>query len=228
MNGMTQTTEERIGIFGGTFNPIHHGHLRAAEEIREHFVLSRVFFVPARIPPHKHHESIASPVHRLRMVQLAIEGNASFAASDFELSREKTSYSIFTIEHFHRRHNSPNTQFFFLMGVDSFMEIPTWKDYTQLFSLTHIVVMSRPGFLDQKPATVLPFDVAEKFNYNAARRVFTHDSGHHLYFHQITMLEISSSDIRRRIGEHRSVRYLIPETVEHYVAKHGLYQAKTG
>ena len=216
-------TSERVGLFGGTFNPIHYGHLRAAEEIREFFHLSRVFFVPARIPPHKNGTTITSPSHRLRMVQLAIEDNAFFAASDFEVKQKRTSYSIYTIEHF-RETVGPHTELFFLMGIDSFREIITWKDYVRLFSLINLVVMSRPRFSRPDPSHILPVDVAKDFDYNRDHHFFRHPSGHRLYFHEITLLEISSSAIRRQIRQGQSVRYLIPPAVEDYTTKHGLFR----
>jgi nicotinate-nucleotide adenylyltransferase len=218
---MTETVE-RVGILGGTFNPIHLGHLRAAEEIREHFSLATVFFVPSRTPPHKEHTALASSRQRLEMVQLALEGNPSFAVSDFELTQEQTSYSIFTIEHFRERYGD-DRELYFLMGMDSFLEITTWKDYNRLFSLTNIVVVSRPGFQEQDPADVLPVDAADNFDYNPIQRVFTHVSGHRLFMHRTSLLEISSSEIRSRIEKDLSVRYLVPEAVLRYVSDHGLY-----
>ncbi len=214
---------QRIGLFGGTFNPIHYGHLRAAEEICEHFRMSKIIFVPAHIPPHKNGEVLTAPEHRLRMVRLAIEGNSLFAASDFEITQERTSYSILTVEHFRNQHG-PRMELFFLVGIDSFLEITTWKEYVRLFSLTNLVIMSRPGFLERDPLSALPVDVAQKFDYNPDHRFFEHPSGHRLYFHQITLLEISSSGIRQRIKERQSVRYLLPAEVEAYIGKHGLFQ----
>lgn len=220
---MEKSPKERLGIFGGTFNPIHYGHLRAAEEILEQFSLSEIVFVPARIPPHKHNNPIAAPEHRLRMVQLAIEDNPCFSLSDFELARKQTSYSIFTVKHFREEYGS-GKELFFLMGMDSFLEITTWKDYTQLFALTNIIVVSRPGFSDQDPANVLPVDVAKDFDYNPIQRVFTHISGSRLYIHQVLLLDISSSEVRRRVENQQPVQDLIPETIERYIVKHGLYQ----
>jgi len=220
--GTSENAVERIGLFGGTFNPIHWGHLRAAEEIQEDFQLKKVVFIPALIPPHKNGESILSSQHRLQMVQLAIHDNPGFTISDFEIRRSRTSYSIFTIEYFQRELGF-KAALFFLMGIDSYLEISTWKDFNRLFSLSNFIVMARPGYPKEEISKALPVDVAEDFYYNPQKKCYVHSSDHKVFFREITLLDISSSEIRRRIKTCRSVRYLVPPGVDEYIKQHNLY-----
>ncbi|MBW1679480.1 MAG: nicotinate-nucleotide adenylyltransferase [Deltaproteobacteria bacterium] len=219
----TANNNERIGLFGGTFNPIHWAHLRAAEEIQEYFQLKKVIFIPARYPPHKNGESIVSPGPRLQMVNLAIDSNPAFATSDFEIKRNCKSFSIFTIEYF-RKELGPNSSLFFLMGMDSFLEISTWKDFARLFSLANFIIMSRPGYLKKEIAKSLPVDVANNFHYNSEENYYVHPSHHKIFFQEITLLDIASSEIRSRIKNRHSIRYLVPPIVEDYIKKYKLYQ----
>ncbi|MEI9477177.1 MAG: nicotinate-nucleotide adenylyltransferase [Deltaproteobacteria bacterium] len=133
---------KRIGLFGGTFNPIHLGHLRGAEDIRESFGLDRVVFLPAAIPPHKLRDDVIEPRPRLEMVKLATLANPFFSVSDVEIERSGKSYSIDTLRYFRER--QPDS-FFFILGMDAFVEIETWKEYQKLFSLCNFIVMARPG-----------------------------------------------------------------------------------
>jgi len=213
----------RIGLFGGTFNPIHLGHLRSAEEIRESFQLQQVVFIPSAFPPHKEGKEIISPIHRIEMVNIAIEGNPGFSASDIETKRPGKSYSIETIDHFNTIHCSDLT-LFFIMGIDAFNDITTWKDYTYLFSCCNLVVTTRPGYKVTSLKTVLPADVTGDFSYVPEEGRFDHISNFSLYFQDITLMDVSSSIIRKRIKEGRSIHYLLPEKVIEYIKIHRLYQ----
>ncbi|WAC08190.1 MAG: nicotinate-nucleotide adenylyltransferase [Thermodesulfobacteriota bacterium] len=217
-----QTEKERIGLFGGTFNPIHVGHLRAAEEIHEFFHLDKIIFIPARIPPHKTEKAIIAPDHRLNMVKLAIQDNPRFEVSNFEIQRDSKSYSIITIEHFQKKLGL-NTSLFFLMGMDAFLEINTWKDFSQLFSLTNFIIMSRPGYHKKASADLFSIDGNKNFAYNPEGNYYTHSTGHKLFFQEITLLDFSSRAIRSRLKGKRSIRYLVPPVIENYIKKHGLY-----
>lgn len=214
---------DRIGLFGGTFNPIHLGHLRAAEEIQENFQLKKVIFIPARIPPHKQKEAIVSPKHRLNMVRLAIKDNPGFTISDFEIKRDSKSYSILTIEYF-RKKLGLKTSLFFLMGMDSFLEITTWKDFARLFSLANFIIMSRPGYPKKEISELLPVDVAKNFHYNSQGDCYVHSSLHKIFFQEITLLDFSSSAIRNRIKAKLSIRYLVSPKIEGYIKRYDLYQ----
>jgi nicotinate-nucleotide adenylyltransferase len=213
----------RIGLFGGTFNPIHTGHLRSAEEIRELFELKRIVFIPSAIPPHKDEMGIISPSHRIEMVNLAIEGNPDFSSSDIEIKRSGKSYSIETINHFKMMHGS-DLVLFFIMGMDAFIDISTWKDCVYLFSCSNFVVTTRPGYHRIKLEDILPFDVVRDFSYHPEEDRFIHTSNLSLYFRDITHLDISSSMIRKRIKEELSIRYLLPERVIEYIKVNGIYK----
>jgi nicotinate-nucleotide adenylyltransferase len=212
--------EKRIGLFGGTFNPIHMGHLRGAEEIREAFGLQQVIFIPAAIPPHKVTEEVIEAKHRLEMVRLATANNPFFSTTDIELSRPEKSYSIDTIRYLRERH--PDI-FFFILGRDAFVEIETWKEFQHLFSLCNFIVMTRPGFQKTLSTSPLPEALVPVFRYDQEIKGWIHTSGHTLHFKDITVLDISSTKVRELIERGESVRYLIPGEVEAYIQKNRLY-----
>lgn len=211
--------KERIGLFGGTFDPIHLGHLRCAQEIGEAFHLSQVIFILAATPPHKEDRPIISTKHRWNMVKVAIADNPAFISSDVEIRREGKSYSIETISYYHRNLRE-GERLFFILGADSFCEMETWKDYPQLFTLCDFIVISRPHF-DPMQARVLR---SEGFQREGGEDRFLHPSGHSLYLHEVTPIGISSTEIRRAIKDGRSITYLVPKEVEEYILKQGLYQ----
>lgn len=210
----------KIGLFGGTFNPIHHAHLRIAEEIREHFMLSKVIFVPAATPPHKPLADDLSFGDRLRMVEHAVRGNRFFSVSDLEGKREGKSYSIDTIRQF--RELYPGDEFFFIMGSDSFADFGSWKQYAAIFSCCNIVTITRPGSrISLRDA--LPVDIAHEFCYHDAEKRLSHRSGYSVYSIEGTQLDISSTDIRSRIRKGLSIKYLVPESVERYIIQQRFY-----
>ena len=217
----TETGKKRVGLFGGTFNPIHLGHLRGAEEIRESFGLEEVIFTPAAIPPHKEAEGIMDPLHRLEMVQRATLKNPWFSVSDIELKRPGKSYSIDTLRYFKEIHQG---SLFFILGGDAFFEIETWREYETLFSLCHFIVMTRPSSQKKGEAIELPEGLAPFFGYDPVIEGWIHVSGNHLYLKEITFLDISSTQVRELIEKGGSVRYLIPTEVEAYIEEKGLYR----
>jgi nicotinate-nucleotide adenylyltransferase len=211
----------KIGLFGGTFNPVHLGHLRAAEEIREKFGLEKTIFIPAHVPPHKK-DSVVSAQHRFEMVKTALEDNPHFIVSDIELRRQGNSYSFDTIGHFSREYG-PGAELFFIMGADAFREIHTWKQYPEFFSLCNFIVMSRPGSLEPEPEKNAPAGFAAMFTFNPGGPHYEHRSGRRMYFCRISPLDISSTGIRQAVREGRSVKYLVPDSVAGYILKHNLY-----
>ncbi len=210
--------EKKIGLFGGTFNPIHLGHLRGAEEIREAFQLHEVIFIPAALPPHKTAERITEAQHRLEMVKLAIHKNSHFTTSDIELKRPGKSYSIETIRYFRERFQS---SLYFILGRDAFVDIETWKDFQNLFSLCNFIVMTRPGI---QKGPLLPEALMPAFRYDQGASAWMHVSGNTIFFKEINFLDISSTKIRELVEKGESVKYLIPPEVEAYIENHGLYQ----
>ena len=188
----------RIGILGGTFNPIHIGHLILAEEACFKLKLDKLIFVPTFIPPHKDMEPEMNPQDRLKMVQLAIEDNPSFEVSRFEIDSKKKSYSIDTLKEF-RRIYGDDAELYFITGSDSLKDLFSWKDINDIFKISKFIVANRPGY----PFKDLPKE---------AEAVV------------ITPIEVSSQDIRKRIKEGRSIRYLVPEKVRKYILEHNLYK----
>jgi len=214
---------ERIGLLGGTFDPIHYGHLRAAEEIRQIHSLSWVEFLPDRIPPHKTDRPTTDIAHRLAMIQLALAGNPAFRVSEVEAFREGKSYLVDTLEGYKKQYPE-QTSLFFIMGMDSFREIATWHRYSELFSLAHFFVISRPGYPRPLLGEVVSHEVATSFlSPSEDASILEHKSGHSVYFHETTLLGISASGIRECIRKGKDPRYLLPEDVRKYILQHRLY-----
>lgn len=212
----------RIGIFGGTFNPIHLAHLRSAEEVREIQGLHRVLFVPSATPPHKRQDGLVAPEHRLAMVRLAIAGNPGFTLSTIEIERPGRSYSVDTLRALHAR--MPGTAFAFIMGFDAFREIDTWKEYERIFELADLVVTSRPPAVQEELREALPVAVRSHFCYRAGQ--LEHRTGNRIIFQRICDLDISASAIRQQLSRGASIRYLVPPAVARYIARHGLYAGR--
>jgi len=166
-------------------------------------------------------EDVIEPRTRLEMVKRATLTNPFFSVSDVELERSGKSYSIDTLRYFRER--QPDS-FFFILGKDAFVEIETWKEYQNLFSLCNFIVMARPGFGKTPPSSQLPDVLVSSFHYDQEGRYWLHQSGHALYFKEITFLDISSTKIRELIEKGKSVKYLVPPDVEAYIQTHGLYQ----
>lgn len=211
-----------IGIMGGTFNPIHFGHLRIAEEVREVFGLDKVFFIPTYQPPHKENGSLISPEYRLEMVRLAINDNPFFEVSDIEIKRGGRSYSIETLKELHKKY--PKTDFSFIVGADSFNDITTWCGYEELFKFTSFIVIPRPGYPVKKIGEVLPVELARKFWYDAEKAVYANDYGTFVAYMETTLFGISASGIRKTVKEGKSTRYILPKEVGDYIAKNKLYK----
>jgi len=216
---------KKIGLFGGTFNPIHLGHLRPAEEICDDFDLDQVIFIPASCPPHKTKEGIIPAPLRLEMVRLAIADNPRFSLSEVELERKGRSYSIETIEFF-RQKFGPEAHLYFILGLDAFLEINTWKEYTALFRLCHFVVMTRPGFEKNFSREHLPVELSGDFCYDDPQMGYAHVSGFFVYPREITALDISSTRIREYLQKGQSVKYLLPAPVEMFIYRNQLYRTK--
>jgi nicotinate-nucleotide adenylyltransferase len=211
----------RIGLFGGSYNPIHFGHLRAAEEVREAVALDIVYFIPAASPPHKPDDRLAPPDHRLRMTQLATKGNRHFMVSDVELRRGGRSFTIDTVRHFHETTRG-KSDFFLLIGMDQFDELETWKDCQALAGLCDILVHTREekAYDDSTKSSLAALG---RLGYAKSDREYVHPSGHTLSFIKTTSLPISATMIRSHLADHRSIRYLLPADVADYIDRHGLY-----
>lgn len=226
----------RLGVFGGTFNPVHIGHLRAAEEVREAIGLDRVLFVPAGVPPLKGggalphggvHARAYNPADsflapawaRLRMVELAVAGNPAFAVSDVEAARARTSYTVDTLAELARLH--PEAELFFILGLDAFLDLPAWKSPDALVRNVDFVVMVRPGAdlyaLDRSPYVRELTEIGD----TVARMALV--SGRTASLVRVTQLHVSATAIRRMLAEGKGARYLLPEAVESFIMSQGLY-----
>lgn len=213
----------RLGIMGGTFNPIHLGHLRCAEEIGEQFNLKKIIFIPSAHPPHKKPSEIIPAAQRLQLTELAISENPRFFVSDIEIRRRGKSYSITTVNYFRRKYGA-GLNLFFIMGMDAFQEITTWKDYEKLLAHCNFIVTTRPRFKKKPLGEILPPRIAKLFSYDRKNRCYVHRLNSLVYFREITLLNISSTLIRDNIRENRSIKYLLPERVEEYILKRRLYR----
>ncbi|MCK4508233.1 MAG: nicotinate-nucleotide adenylyltransferase [Desulfuromonadales bacterium] len=215
----------KTGILGGTFNPIHLAHLRIAEEVLQACKLDRLLFVPAAEPPHKEVAGQVSFTHRLAMVEAAIRDYPRFQASDLEIRRSGKSFSVDTLEIL--RKEDPHGERYFIIGLDSYRDIASWKDFTRLFSLSHLVVMTRPGVLMDDPLGPLPVAVRKDFCYDKEAEKIQHKSGNNLIFLKETSLDISSTKIRSMLGNGQSICHLVVPAVADYIKEHGLYQKTT-
>jgi nicotinate-nucleotide adenylyltransferase len=213
----------RIGLFGGTFNPIHLGHLRAAVEVRERFELDRLLLIPSSRPPHKVDHDLASAEDRLEMVRLAVEGVPSLEVSDVELARPGRSYTIETLHYFQDK-SGPEGEIYFIIGHDAFSDITTWKSYKELFSAAHFIVMTRPGSSMASLEEFIHTKVSAGFQYDPAYNRYTHDRLCAICCVDITHLDISSTKIRDSIRKGRSVRFFVSDRVGDYIEKTGLYR----
>lgn len=196
----------RLGLLGGTFDPIHIGHLVLAEAAAEELRLDLVLFVPAGNPPHKQGRAITAASHRLRMVELAVAGNPRFAVSTVDLSRSGPSYTADTLALIQGQY--PNSRLFFITGADALLEMPTWHKPEEILSRCEVAGASRPGF-DLKC-----LETSALYHQYSSR----------IHLFSAPLLDISSTNLRQRVACGMSIRYLVPDGVYEYIHRHGLYQ----
>jgi nicotinate-nucleotide adenylyltransferase len=202
----------RIGLFGGTFDPPHVGHLALAEWAREALSLDRVLFVPAGRPPHKGRARLSPVVHRVAMTRLAVRGNRAFAVSALEVVRDGPSFTVDTLRALKRR--EPRARIFLLMGADSLAEFHTWRDPAGIVAFATLAVAERPGSPGPGRAALGRRAAARAGLRGRPRIAWLRNPG----------LEVSSSAIRARLSAGRTVRYLVPDAVARYIARHRLYR----
>lgn len=211
-------------LFGGTFDPVHNGHIRMAIEVRERLGIRRVVFLPARVPPHKPGQPVAEALHRLAMTDAAVAGIPGFEVSDLEIRREGPSYSIDTVSAF--REKDPGTGLLFLIGADAFAEIGTWHRYRDLLAACDFVLLPRAGAA-KTPALPPPLrlEKAVPHCYSWKGDAYRLPGGRTLYCPRLPALDIASRAIREKVREGKTIRGLVPPEVERYIAAHGLYSA---
>ena len=197
----------RLGIMGGTFDPIHFGHLAMAESVREIFSLDEVLFIPSARPPHKVEKVVTPEVHRLMMTFLATQSNDKFQVSPMEILRDGLSYTLDTMNQLEKKFGA-DTELFYIIGADSMVDLPKWHKSRELVGKVHFIATTRPG---------VEVDLEEVRN-------FFGDDAKNIFQVAVAGLEISSTDIRERVKSGRSIKYLVPEVVEEYILKENLYK----
>jgi nicotinate-nucleotide adenylyltransferase len=203
-----------IALFGGTFNPIHYGHLAIAEEVRAKYNLDKIVFVPTNLPPHKDPEDLLEGKTRTVMAYLATVSNPCFEVSTYEVDRDGKSYTIDTVRHY-QQVLGPQTNLYFIVGADMLADISTWKNIDELLKICRFIAVSRPGF-DIRKILNHHFLATESFSGSTEllENIIVEDG---------TMLDISATDIRRRVKEWKSIKYLVPEPVEQFIHNQQLY-----
>jgi len=223
---------KHLGIFGGTFNPIHLGHLRVAVEVLEKFQLDRIIFIPSAQPPHKPHYNIANALDRLNMTQLAIDSNPLFECSSIEIKRKGLSYTIDTIHELSNLY-SHNVQFYYLIGMDAFLAIHSWKSFEMLFDQIPFIVMSRPEInsdpfkMNQHFIEYIQQTISKDYIHSQQSKCMVHPKKQRIYYCQVTALDISSSQIRTYLKKGQSIQYLLPDLVYEFIFNKKLYQTRT-
>ena len=217
--------ERRIGLLGGTFNPIHLGHLRAAEEVREALELERILFIPSAVPPHKgasKEDPIAEAERRFDWVVRATADQKDFAVDRIEIDRPGPSYLVDTLEAIREREGSKKTVF--IVGEDAFAEMGDWRAPERIFALTDLAVMTRPPGRLREITERIPAVVRDVFEYTEDGKTALHrKTGTRIHLVPITALDISSREIRRSLRQNRSIRFLVPETIRDEIEGSGCY-----
>ncbi len=204
----------RLGILGGTFDPVHYGHLLLAESCREQLSLEQVWFLPAAVPPHKQQRELAPAAQRVEMLELAIGGNERFLVCPYEIERGGVNYTVDTLAHLHQK--DPSRELFFLMGADSLRDLPSWKEPARLCQLATPVVVCRSGFHAAAD---------ESLDLTALATLLPNERLEAIRAHQVQMprIDLSSREIRQRVAARKSIRYSTPRAVEMYIEAHRLY-----
>ena len=208
----------RIGILGGTFNPIHIGHIRGAISTYETFLLDKMIFLPTGIPPHKK-DDVANAEYRYEMIRLTIEELEFCEVSRYEIDLNRVNYTIDSVRHFRKLY--PDNELFFIVGTDAFYYLSTWKQYKELIELITFIVVRRPEYetsiILNKYKNVVHFkEVEKKEKYRAEPR--------RVYIYTPPAFDVSSSMIRNKIKRGECIKYLVPEKVEKFIFEKGLYR----
>ena len=224
---------KHIGLFGGTFNPIHVGHLRALQEVQNRFALDKCYLIPAALPPHKEPGEVVDAKYRLEMIRLAVSEYSdrlnSVVISDVELKRSGPSYTIDTVNHF--KSILPDySRLYLILGIDAFLEIDTWKACSDFFYLTDFIVMTRSISVDTEGTLkwkvledYIKGKISDGYKFSISRSCFVHDEKQTIFFVDINSLDISSTQIRNLIKKGSPIKLFVPKKVEDFIISKGLY-----
>ena len=223
----------RLGLMGGTFNPIHYGHLASANEVCESFALDRIMFVPVAMPPHKELTEIIAPHHRVMMTTLATIMHPRFMVSSVEIDRSGASYTVDTVAQLKHLHQDL-AAIYFIVGIDAFLEIATWRQPDALLRSCHTIVTSRPGYNLRELALSTLRQLSQMYphlTFEPLTRNQPMDSpsfqvrgtSYQIHLHKVSGLDISSTEIRQRVKTRQSICYLLPDSVDAYIRKYQLY-----
>ena len=220
---MSNSGSPLVGIFGGTFDPIHYGHLRVAEEIVETVGLQKMYFVPAGMPRLRY-SPVASSQHRVEIVRLAIQKNPDFVLDEREIYRDGVSYSIDTVREF-KQEFGEEVRLCFILGADAFIKLPEWNNWKELFNLCHFIVSTRPGYSLTLIKELLSKELREECSQRWVSNTesLRKDTSGLIFISSTTMLDISATSIRAHIAVGRSVRHLVPSVTVNYISENKLY-----
>ncbi len=193
----------RIGIYGGTFDPIHIAHMIIAECAREQLQLDKLYFIPTFIPPHKKTVTVSDAQDRIDMVKCAIQSDKNFYLSDYEINRKETSYTVYTLQHFRQTMGLDREQLFLLIGADNYIEFHKWKNPEEIVKLCRLCIVDRPNLSGKDAGQPVQTDAI---------------------WIDAPLMGISSSDIRDKVRQGKSIHYLVPLSVEEYIISHNLYR----
>ncbi len=218
------------GLFGGTFNPLHNGHIETIKYVADKFALEQVFFIPCAIPPHKLLKNLVSADDRFNMVDQSLKTVSkpyNFYASDIELKRKGPSFTIDTIKEFNKKSKKQNN-FFLIIGSDAFFDIQTWKNFKEIFNEICVIIMlrkqySETGTLIKKIKSCIEKNLSEGYQLNNKKNKFIHTNKKDIYIANVPEIAISSTMIRKRIKQGESIKNLTPAIVANQISKKGLY-----
>ena len=218
-----------IGLFGGTFNPVHSGHVRVIREVKTGFKLDEILIIPSALPPHKKSENVVDAKDRIEMIRLAFLNDPGFVISDVELKRTGPSYTVDTI-HYFKSVLPENSRLYLIMGLDAFLEIDTWKSYKKFFLLIPFIVIFRSvsGKYGKKSGwesleNYLQSNISKGYTFSSSQSTFVHDQKQPIYVFDVSPVDISSTTIREYIKNGVSIKHLVPEPVENFIKTKGLY-----
>ncbi len=220
---------KQIGLFGGTFNPVHLGHVQVIREVKSGFNLDEILIIPSALPPHKKQNTVVDAEDRLEMIRLAFLNDPDFVISEVELERTGLSYTIDTVRYF-RSMLPESTKLYLIMGLDAFLEIDTWKSYKDLFLLIPFIVMSRTvGGKNEKTSrwefigNYLRSRISKGYAFSASQSTYVHNKKQPIFVFDVSPVDISSTTIREYIKKGVPIKHLVPEIIEDYIKTKGLY-----